>query len=169
MPSLFPGLIQGQGVKRVLREQGTVYGEIGGFPGVREMQSSVRDMRLREEANNSSELWSVKDNKSGASHSRRSAPDSRDNGTGKVAGVGTGTETRTGTGLGIMKTGGQDTHTGSADVDDVLIDADDLCVEYTSGSARKMALNGLTFQMKKGERVALLGESLPNTAYCKGV
>ena len=157
MPSLFPGLIQGQGVKRVLREQGTVYGEIGGFPGVREMQSTVRDMRLTEEANNSSELWSIKDNRSGTTHSRKSTPDSRDtgkNGIGKTAGVGSGP----------MKNGGQDTHTESADVDDVLIDADDLCVEYTSGSARKMALNGLTFQMKKGERVALLGELQPQAA-----
>ena len=165
MPSLFPGLIQGQGVKRVLREQGTVYGEIGGFPGVREMQSGVRDMRLREVNDSISEVWSMKDNRSGTTHSRRSTLDSRDtgkNGTGKIAGV--GSRIGTGTGLGTMKNESQDTHTGSADVDDVLIDADDLCVEYSSGSARKMALNGLTFQMKKGERVALLGESLPHAA-----
>ena len=39
-----------------------------------------------------------------------------------------------------------------------ILKAKDLFVEYSFGAKRKMALNGLNFQVKKGERVALLGK-----------
>jgi hypothetical protein len=157
MPTLFPGLIQGQGVKRVLREQGTVYGEIGGFPGVRGIQNGVKALRLseREGTDSGSEYWPVKGGKASTTLSEKGTSNSRD---AKTNLTGTGAEVEAG--VEKWEKGGSDPHTGptgSTDVDDVLVEADDLCVEYSSGSARKMALNGLTFQMKKGERVALLG------------
>lgn len=157
MPLLFPGLIQGQGVKRVLREQGTVYGEIGGFPGVREIQNGVKALRLkeREGTDSGSEFWSVKGGKASTTQSKKSTPGSQG---AQTYVTGTGAEVEAG--VETREKGGSDQHTGSTgstDVDDILVEAEDLCVEYSSGSARKMALNGLTFQMKKGERVALLG------------
>jgi ABC-type transport system involved in cytochrome bd biosynthesis fused ATPase/permease subunit len=41
--------------------------------------------------------------------------------------------------------------------EDYLLSARDLCVEYSFNSGKRLALNGLTFHIKKGERVALLG------------
>jgi hypothetical protein len=41
--------------------------------------------------------------------------------------------------------------------EDCLLKAKDLCVEYSFNFNKRLALNGLTFHIKRGERVALLG------------
>jgi hypothetical protein len=146
--SLFPGLLSGKGTRRILKEHGTVYGDIGGLPGVREMEAGVNELRRRSGRKRSGEDRGG----SRGSLSRSRSLDSYDI---ESAG-GRGAVTR-------ARGGCTDTDSISNDAQhaeeeyDHLVKADDLFVEYAYGSKRKMALNGLAFEIKKGERVALLG------------
>ena len=147
MLSLFPGLLSGKGTRRILKEHGTVYGEIGGLPGLRDIEAGVNELRRRR--------GNKRDDKGTARGiSRSRSLDSYD------------IESATGRGA-VTRAKGDCADTGSINNDaqqteeaqDHLVKADDLFVEYAYGSKRKMALNGLAFEIKKGERVALLGEA----------
>jgi hypothetical protein len=146
--SLFPGLLSGKGTRRILKEHGTVYGDIGGLPGVREMEAGVNVLRRRSGRSRSGE-----DRGGGRGRLSRSRSLDRydmESGGGRRA---------------VTRARGGCADTDSINNDalyteeeyDLLVKADDLFVEYAYGSKRKMALQGLAFEIKKGERVALLG------------
>lgn len=154
--SLFPGLLSGKGTKRILKEHGTVYGDIGGLPGVREIEAGLLELRRRRVSKKSRD-----ERRSGAAGMSRSRSlDSYD------------LESATGR-RSVIRGGCADTESVDSEAHNTedtqghehgqehehLVKADDLFVEYAYGSKRKMALNGLAFEIEKGERVALLGEA----------
>ena len=46
-----------------------------------------------------------------------------------------------------------------APADDIVLDVRDLVVEFKSGRSRVQAVSGVTFQVRRGETLGLVGES----------
>ena len=191
-PSVRSGHQCGLGIRKVLQAHGKVYGEIGMFPGVRNMQIGL--LRRLEESRKEMMVDGVqtktrsKDNHDIENNVLKDKCTKVDNKEGKYPGRDTNTdvgiwikrnihnsadsesgnndngdnsnmEDKNGSNSRgrVIDASEDDQHIGSGSSTDDIVKARDLFVEYSFGSKRKIALNGLNFEIKKGERVALLG------------
>ena len=170
-PSVTSGHQCGLGIRRVLQAHGTVYGEIGMFPGIRNMKIGL--LKQKEKASRCrgggrvegsvdgktalEEDWDIESNVLNSKMSRK-----------KYSNLGSVNDSnidKNSTHYSVKGANRGDDHDTNNDFyserkgpsSDDIVEARGLFVEYSFGSKRKIALNGLDFEIKKGERVALLG------------